>query len=504
MLLEFLFFLFLSLSPTKSDLPVHCLKSQILGEWTLETSSHIDTSDGRVLCGHDSPDKASTSYKAFLDAFKAKSSFKVDLKEDDTVIAIDDKNEKGSWSMIYDEGFEIKLKGVKYFAFSAYEIKNSTAANNAVSICDKTLVGWYYVGETKEKGCYRGVKTEANKENVSFQQTWPKGNEHHSKLKFHGSIKKTHQQILNILKNTEKSWEAGLDPMFEKMTFIEMNRFAGRSKVSSNRDNKDKDYKHFSRENVDDLPKDFNCKSLLQESRRQSSCGSCYIFSTMEMAQARLKKKFNETVQLSIQYSINCNYYNQGCEGGYPTLVTKFGLEFQFVEEECLKYTGRDGKCSDACDINQLDKHYKVSNYYFLGGAYGKSTERLMMLELMNKGPFVVSFEPNMDFMFYRKGIYHSVLAADWILNGQKQPDWEKVDHSVLLAGWGEENGEKYWLLQNSWGASWGEGGYFRMRRGTDESGIESMGEAADFEIVENKKKKDVSVFKRKKQRLTV
>jgi cathepsin C len=38
----------------------------------------------------------------------------------------------------------------------------------------------------------------------------------------------------------------------------------------------------------------------------------------------------------------------------------------------------------------------------------------------------------------------------------------EKVDHSVLCYGWGEENGQKYWLLQNSWGKDWGENGNFK------------------------------------------
>jgi cathepsin C len=53
------------------------------------------------------------------------------------------------------------------------------------------------------------------------------------------------------------------------------------------------------------------------------------------------------------------------------------------------------------------------------------------------------------------------------------------VDHSVLCYGWGEEMGQKYWLLQNSWGTDWGDKGKFKMRRGTDESNIEGMAEAA-------------------------
>jgi cathepsin C len=37
------------------------------------------------------------------------------------------------------------------------------------------------------------------------------------------------------------------------------------------------------------------------------------------------------------------------------------------------------------------------------------------MEEVKKNGPVVVSFEPAHDFMYYRKGIYHSVEANEWI-----------------------------------------------------------------------------------------
>lgn len=65
----------------------------------------------------------------------------------------------------------------------------------------------------------------------------------------------------------------------------------------------------------------------------------------------------------------------------------------------------------------------------------------------MKNGPVVLNFEPAMDFMYYKSGIYHSLPAAKWIMNREDKPEWTKVDHSVLCYGWGEEKGEKFWLL---------------------------------------------------------
>jgi cathepsin L len=36
----------------------------------------------------------------------------------------------------------------------------------------------------------------------------------------------------------------------------------------------------------------------------------------------------------------------------------------------------------------------------------------------------------------------------------------------VTAIGWGSQNGRNYWIIKNSWGTGWGEGGFGKMQRG--------------------------------------
>eukprot|EP01015_Nassula_variabilis_P020145 TRINITY_DN3472_c0_g1_i1.p4 TRINITY_DN3472_c0_g1~~TRINITY_DN3472_c0_g1_i1.p4 ORF type:complete len:107 (+),score=37.48 TRINITY_DN3472_c0_g1_i1:66-386(+) len=83
------------------------------------------------------------------------------------------------------------------------------------------------------------------------------------------------------------------------------------------------------------------------------------------------------------------------------------------------------------------------------------------------------------SFILYGGGIYHELSKKELEEAGIDKGEWKDLNHAVLIVGWGVEAGEKYWIVENSWGSTWGEQGYFRIRRGTDELNIEFIGEAA-------------------------
>ena len=42
------------------------------------------------------------------------------------------------------------------------------------------------------------------------------------------------------------------------------------------------------------------------------------------------------------------------------------------------------------------------------------------------------------------------------------------TNHAITIVGWDK----KAWIIKNSWGKKWGDGGYFRMKRGENMCGL--------------------------------
>jgi len=85
-----------------------------------------------------------------------------------------------------------------------------------------------------------------------------------------------------------------------------------------------------------------------------------------------------------------------------------------------------------------------------------------MMAEIFQRGPIATTIAVTEELEAYTGGIFEDKTGK------------KSLDHEVELAGWGEEDGKKYWIIRNSWGTYWGEGGWARIIRGVDNLGMES------------------------------
>ena len=91
--------------------------------------------------------------------------------------------------------------------------------------------------------------------------------------------------------------------------------------------------------------------------------------------------------------------------------------------------------------------------------AYDVDEESLKRLVYLNGAVQSSISAEDQSFKEYKGGIYQGCSSNE-------------TNHGILLVGYGTEDGTDFWLLRNSWGVEWGEGGYMRLRRGVGECGV--------------------------------
>merc|ERR1712151_197263 len=95
--------------------------------------------------------------------------------------------------------------------------------------------------------------------------------------------------------------------------------------------------------------------------------------------------------------------------------------------------------------------------------SYSLSGISAIQADIMQYGSATAAFTVYDDFPTYKSGVYH------------KTSNNQLGGHAIKMLGWGTENGEDYWLIANSWNEQWGDHGTFKIRRGTNECGIEGQ-----------------------------
>mmetsp|Transcript_14422 Transcript_14422/g.31872 ORF Transcript_14422/g.31872 Transcript_14422/m.31872 type:complete len:505 (+) Transcript_14422:81-1595(+) len=487
---------------TFADLPVHCLHHEVVGQWNFYVSPMTTK---RSSCGHHHPDLPEVQPHHELKT-RNHEVISVNLE---APAKVSSPAGTGKWSMIYDEGLTASINDLTFTAFSFFTLNGETNT----SYCGQTHAGWVVNEKAGTWGCFYGEKANPEPGMVLQEQSKPSLIEsgsvpsvHHSADYSKPLAMEDHQAKVAFINSQVTTWTATAYPQFDGLSLEQMNRRAGlrRSQMPSEARKQNKRLMLAQiRAKDDDLPSDFSWANrsgvnFVGEVVDQGQCGSCYVHSTVGMLSARHRIKTNDTdfEGWSVQFPLFCSEYNQGCKGGYPMLLSQWSDHVGLVPEHCARYREGDMRCKTRCTDEEAlvqGKRWRATATSYVGGYYGSTDEASMRREIYENGPIAAAFEPKDDFMYYQKGIYSSLPES-------QAQEWQQVDHAILVVGWGEDKGVKYWTIKNSWGDSWGEAGFFRMARGGDDSAIESVAVRAD--VVEDTRGMSMVQFAADAQRM--
>jgi len=262
-----------------------------------------------------------------------------------------------------------------------------------------------------------------------------------------------------------------------------------------------KAFPHFANYSLDNLPDFFDWRELgaVGPVLNQKYCGSCWTFSTAQDLSGVHYLATGNLLELSEQQLVACNTANYGCDGGYPFIAMQYVEQIGgMLTDESYPYNGicawdacgefPDGEVAGTptCDTALLTEELEAKNVAAVGGyqmvAMGAEYEALTAAVLVKNGPLSVAF--NAEGMDY---YVHGIAGPTQCVNAETgyieagciseydkcNPDY--LDHAVLLVGYGTQDGVDYWVLKNSWAEEWGDGGYYRLLKGSNACGVVSF-----------------------------
>jgi len=119
-------------------------------------------------------------------------------------------------------------------------------------------------------------------------------------------------------------------------------------------------------------------------------------------------------------------------------------------------------------------RFYRIGLWYMINYETLAETNEAIRQDIYKWGPIVSVIEIFEDFYeFDPVTTIYSWNGTGVVLSA----------HAIEIVGWGVDNNTKYWLVKNSWGKKWGDGGYFKIKRGVNECKIEdnAFGALPDF-----------------------
>mmetsp|Transcript_23932 Transcript_23932/g.64032 ORF Transcript_23932/g.64032 Transcript_23932/m.64032 type:complete len:357 (+) Transcript_23932:124-1194(+) len=203
-------------------------------------------------------------------------------------------------------------------------------------------------------------------------------------------------------------------------------------------------------------------------------CGACYSFGSTSALADRIRIARGGTgreINLAMQVVLNCDLKDLGCSGGDALSVYRFIHKSGGIPDEtCQPYsatghdTGRHCEAEDVCRTCDEEGCRAASDYEVYGiEEYGTVSGEDQMKAELQRGPLACAISTPKAFIDF----------LGWDIYEDKTHE-NQIDHIISVVGYGSEDGKDYWIVRNSWGTYWGEGGWFRLQMHKDNLGVET------------------------------
>lgn len=223
---------------------------------------------------------------------------------------------------------------------------------------------------------------------------------------------------------------------------------------------------HVPEMDAQNLPTSFDWRSEANHNwltgiRNQNPCGSCWAFAALGIVEASYNiARGNPHIDLDLseQYLVS-DCFTHGskphglCNGGADPQLALEWASNGVCTEGCLPYLGTDSSCTTQC-ANSSPMAPTLHSFYALDRVNNPS-DSMLKAGLIEHGPIVVMLGVLQDYGgdFDSNSIYRC--------SNDNQNGNFGINHAVVLVGYNDAGG--YWIIRNSWGERWGDGGYGRI-----------------------------------------